>query len=72
MGVRMGSVTECKNCTMGLKGSGLTQLMSALMMIIQYRTENAISRTFAIAANKLDMINIPRATFNKHTTYGTK
>jgi len=37
IGYNIGSVVLCKNCTIGLCGSGFTQLISARMSISQYR-----------------------------------
>jgi hypothetical protein len=59
IGAKIGSVVLNKNSTIGLKGSGLTQLIKALMSISQYKIVKTTSTTCAKAAIKLDKINMP-------------
>ena len=54
----MGSVVLYKNCTMGLKGSGLTQLINARISISQYIMVNTISKTLATAIKRLESTNM--------------
>jgi hypothetical protein len=53
-----GSVDLYKNCTMGLKGSGFTQLINALIRISQYKTVRTTSKMWAEATIRLARINI--------------
>ncbi len=57
-GCNKGSVVRYKNCTMGLNGSGFTQLIKARIRINQYITDRMMSATFAIAIKKLLKTNI--------------
>jgi hypothetical protein len=58
IGASNGSVVLYKNWTIGLKGSGLTQLTSALIRISQYSAVRIIFRMPAAALKKLDNMNI--------------
>ena len=58
MGSRIGSVARCKNWTMGLNGSGDTQLIKALIRISQYITVKIILTKYAKALIKLLITNI--------------
>ena len=58
MGSKTGSVTRCRNCTIGLNGSGLTQLIRALTRINQYITVNAIFKRYAKAFKKFPKTNM--------------
>ena len=58
MGYRTGSVTEFRNRTIGLYGSGFTQEITALPMMIHIYRLKPISRIFATAIRKLDKMNI--------------
>jgi hypothetical protein len=67
IGERIGSVTAFKNWTIGLKGSGLTQLRSARMMISQDMTFNTRSNICATALIKLDNMNIEHLNVPRET-----
>jgi hypothetical protein len=58
IGSRTGSQTLSRNCTIGLEGSGFTQLIKARTTTTQHNILNKISRTEADADIKLDRINI--------------
>ena len=53
IGYSTGSVTELRNLTTALKGSGFTQEMTARAMMIHMYSVNAISITLAMAIMKL-------------------
>ncbi len=65
IGTSNGSVVLYKNWTIGLKGSGLTQLTSALIRISQYSAVRIILRIPAAALKKLDNMNIRAPLFLK-------
>jgi hypothetical protein len=54
----IGSVVLSSNWTMGLKGSGFTQLISALISMSTHKMFNTIFMTWASAIKKLEMTNI--------------
>lgn len=58
IGRKIGSVVLYKNLTIGLNGSGATQLTNALMSISQYRKVKTPFKSSANADTKLDNINI--------------
>jgi hypothetical protein len=58
IGASIGSVVRCRNWTIGLNGSGFTQLMRALNNISSHNNVNITSSTFAIAAIKFPKTNI--------------
>jgi len=58
IGAKMGSVALFKNCTIGLKGSGFTQLINARTRISQYNIGIAISKARANPIKKFPKTNI--------------
>ena len=58
MWYKIGSVALYKNWTIGLYGSGFTQLNKALINISQYSMVKTIFTRLANAAMKLDKMNI--------------
>lgn len=58
MGSKIGSVILCKDCTIGLNGSGETQLIIALKRIKKYNIVNMISNKLAEAFIKFPITNM--------------
>jgi len=58
MGYRTGSVTDVKKRTIALYGSGFTQEITALAIIIHIYKVNPISIILATAARKFPITNI--------------
>jgi len=73
IGFSIGSVVLYKNWTIGLYGSGLTQLTSALIKISQYKNVKIYSSTMASDDKKLDKTNTySMISFNRVISYITK
>ena len=58
IGSSIGSVALYKNCTIALKGSGLTQLSKARTKISQYIIDKTTFKISAIAIKRFPIINI--------------